>query len=149
MLSTRWRPLGDVWSEMNRLQGEMNRLFGRYGAGNGSDRTDAGYPALDLWEDEDKLYVEAELPGMELGDLEIFVNGDDQLSIKGERKPPEIAKASWHRRERGFGSFSRLMSLPHNVDAENVHAEFKNGVLTIAMPKKEESKPRRIEVKVE
>ena len=149
MLSTRWRPLGDVWSEMNRLQGEMNRLFGRYGAGNGSDRTDAGYPALDLWEDEDKLYVEAELPGMELGDMEIFVNGDDQLSIKGERKPPEIEKASWHRRERGFGSFSRLMSLPQNVDAEMVQAEFKNGVLTIAMPKKEESKPRRIEVKVQ
>ena len=149
MLSTRWRPLGDMWSEMNRLQGEMNRLFGRYGAGDGSERTAGGYPALDLWEDEENLYVEAELPGMELGDLEIFVNGDDQLSIKGERKPPEIEKASWHRRERGFGSFSRLMSLPQNVDAEKVQAEFKNGVLTISMPKKEESKPRRIEVKVD
>jgi HSP20 family protein len=134
---------------MNRLQGEMNRLFGRYGVSNGLEGTAAGYPALDLWEDEDHLYVEAELPGMELGDLEIFFNGDDQLSIKGERKRPEIEKASWHRRERGFGSFSRLMTLPQNVDAENVQAEFKNGVLTISMPKKEESKPRRIEVKVD
>jgi HSP20 family protein len=138
-----------MWSEMNRLQGEMNRLFGRYGIGDGGERTAPGYPALDLWEDEEHLYVEAELPGMELADLEIFVNGDDQLSIKGERKPPEIEKASWHRRERGFGSFSRLLTLPENVDAEKVRAEFKHGVLTICMPKKAASKPRRIEVKAE
>jgi HSP20 family protein len=137
-----------MWSEMNRLQSEMNRLFGRYGVGDGSDRTAAGFPALDLWEDEDNLYVEAELPGMELDDLEIFVNGDDQLSIKGKRKPPQIEKAAWHRQERGFGSFSRLMSLPQYVDADKVQAEFNSGVLTISLPKKEEVKPRRIEVKV-
>jgi len=83
---------------------------------------------------------------MELGDLEIFVNGDDQLSIKGERKPPEIEKSAWHRRERGFGSFSRLMSLPQNVDAGKISAELKNGVLTIHLPKTEHVKPRRIEV---
>lgn len=149
MLSTRWRPYSDMWSEMNRLQGEMNRLFGRYGIGDAGGRSATGFPALDIWEDEDNLFVEAELPGMELGDLEIFVNGDDQLSIKGERKAPELEKSSWHRRERGFGSFSRIMTLPQNVDAEKVHAELKNGVLTLCLPKKEEAKPRRIEVKVD
>ena len=149
MLRTRWQPLGMVWPEMNRLRAEMEHRLGRFVMNDPRRLAHSVYPPLNLWEDDNNLYVEAELPELELTDLEIFVNGDDQLSIKGERKPPEIEKASWHRRERGFGSFSRLMSLPQNVDAENVHAEFKNGVLTIAMPKKEESKPRRIEVKVE
>lgn len=149
MLSTRWRPYSDMWSEMDRLQGEMNRLFGRYGIGDAGGRPSAGFPALDLWEDDENLYVEAELPGMELSDLEIFVNGDDQLSLKGERKAPSLEKASWHRRERGFGNFSRIMTLPQHVDAEEVQAEFKNGVLTLTMPKKAQSKPRRIEVKVD
>jgi len=132
---------------MNRVRDEMERLFGR---GNGSQRyAYTVYPPINLWEDDDNLFVEAELPGLELSDLEITVTGDNQLSIKGERKSPEVESGTWHRQERGYGSFSRLIELPEHVDAAKVSAEFKHGVVTITLPKKEEAKPRKIEVKVD
>lgn len=108
----------------------------------------ASYPPLNLREDESNLYVEAEFPGFNLDDLEMYVTGGNQLSIKGERKQPELEQGTWHRQERGYGSFSRLMELPGPVDGDRVSAEFRHGVLTITLPKKEEAKPRRIEVKV-
>lgn len=143
---TRWHPFSDVRGEMNRLQEEMNRLFGRHLNG-AREIAAGGYPPLNLWEDENNLYVEAELPGFDLENLEICVTGKNQLNIKGERKRPELENGMWHRQERGYGSFSRLMELPGPVDSEKVGAEFQNGVLTITLPKKEEAKPRRIEVK--
>ncbi len=143
---TRWQPFGDVRGEMGRLHDEMNRLFGRYANG-AREFSPGGYPPLNLWEDDDNLYVEAELPGLCLDDLEIYVTGENQLSIKGARKRPELTGGTWHRQERGYGSFGRLMELPGAVDSDNVTAEFKNGVLTVTLPKKEEAKPRRIEVK--
>ena len=143
---TRWQPFGDVRMEMNRLHDEMNRLFGRYSNGV-REFSPSGYPPLNLWEDDDNYYVEAELPGVQVDDLEMFVTGDNQLNIKGERKRPDTDQGTWHRQERGYGMFSRLMDLPTPVHGEGVAAEFKNGVLTITLPKKEESKPRRIEVK--
>lgn len=148
MLTTRWQPLGSVWSEMHRLQNEMERVFGRWGANDPRRFAAAGYPALNLWEDADNLFVEAELPGLELSDLEIYVNGHNQLTIKGERKSPETNGGAWHRQEREYGSFSRMVKLPQDVDPDHVTAEFKHGVLTIQMPKREEVKPRRIEVKI-
>jgi HSP20 family protein len=132
---------------MSRLHEEMNRLFGRYTNG-GRDFSLSSYPPLNLWEDENNLYVEAELPGFSLDGLEMYVTGDNQLSIKGERKQPEPGKGTWHRQERGYGAFSRLLELPSAVAGDRVSAEFKSGVLTITLPKKEEAKPRRIEVKV-
>lgn len=143
---TRWQPFGDVRGEMNRLREEMNRMFGRYGNGARS-LAPASYPPLNLWEDENNLYLEAELPGFDLNELEMLVTGDTQFSIKGERKQPGLEKGAWHFQERGYGNFSRLMELPGAVDSDKVSAEFKNGVLTVTLPKKEEAKPRRIEVK--
>lgn len=140
---TRWEPRG-MWNEMNRLTSEMNRLFG----GNGYRRVGASYPALNLWEDDDHLYVEAELPGFDLEDLEITVAGENQLTLKGNRKRPDFEGGTWHRQERGFGEFHRMIELPEHVRHDDVSAEFKQGVLTITLPKKEEAKPRRIEVKV-
>jgi HSP20 family protein len=131
---------------MNRLHDEMNRLFGRYSNGV-REFSAGGYPPLNLWEDEDNLYVEAELPGFQLDDLEMYVTGDNQLSVKGQRKQPELGKGTWHRQERGYGAFSRLIELPGAVESEKVSAEFRNGVLTITLPKRAETKPRRIEVK--
>ena len=96
----------------------------------------------------DAHLVEAELPGFNLDELEMYVTGENQLSIKGERKRPDPGKGTWHRQERGYGSFSRLIELPGPVDSSSVSAEFKDGVLTITLPKREEAKPRRIEVKV-
>lgn len=148
MLTTRWQPLGSVWSEMNRVQREMERYFERNGANGPRQLAAATYPALNLWEDNDNLFVEAELPGLELDDLEIYVNGDNQLTIKGERKRPVVDGGTWHRQERGYGTFNRLIELPQEVNPDKVTAEFKSGVLTIALPKREEIKPRRIQVKV-
>lgn len=89
---TRWQPYGDARTEMQRLHEEMNRLFGRYGRHtNGAREFSHGvYPPLNLWEDAGKLYIEAELPGFKLEDLDIYVTGENQLSIKGERKPLEL-----------------------------------------------------------
>jgi HSP20 family protein len=145
MHSTRWQPFSDLWGEMSRLQEEMNRVFGRSGRGNGY--RPSAYPALDVWQDENNLYVEAELPGMDLNDLEIYVTGGNQLTIKGERKAPSAERGTWHRQERGYGQFSRLLELPQDVDEDKVEAEFRNGVLTISLPKREEAKPRKIAVK--
>jgi HSP20 family protein len=150
MLTTRWSPFNSTWREFNRLHDEVNRLFGRYGADRDAwPNLSVSYPALNVWEDTDHLYAEAELPGMEMNDLEIFVTGDNQLSIQGKRKPPVVEKAMWHRQERGFGEFSRVMTLPVAVAADQVSAEFSQGVLTIKMPKSAAAKPRRIPVKTE
>lgn len=151
MWTTRWQPFefGNVWSEMNRLQTEMDRLFGRFGLEDGGRRLAPAYPAFNLWQDADNLYVEAELPGMELSDLEMYVSGGNQLSLKGKREAPSVEKGAWHRQERGYGSFTRAITLPQEVDADKVEAELHLGVLCIKLPKNEASKPRRIEVKAE
>lgn len=143
MFSSQW----DLRGDMSRLQNELNRVFGRLG-----DVRDAfgptSYPALNVWQDDDHVYVEAELPGFELDDLVIYVTGANQLSLKGERKQPNLGtKAAWHRQERGYGSFSRVCDLPFDVDADKVAAELKQGVLLVKLPKHEEVKPRRIQVK--
>lgn len=144
MLATRWEP----FAQMNRLRHEMDRLFDQWGDTRSTQYSRSAFPPLNLWENDNSLLVEAELPGFDLSDLEIVVTGGNQLSIKGERKPPKLDGGTWHRRERGFGTFSRMIELPGDVDSENVSAEFKHGVLTIMLPKREEVKPRRIEVKV-
>lgn len=139
MLSTR-----GMWSEVNRLRNEMEHLFG----GNGFRQVNRSvYPPMNLWEDENHLYVEAELPGFDLENLEITVTGENQLSLQGVRKQPEMEGGTWHRQERGYGNFHRMIELPEHVNSDDVSAEFKHGVLTIRLPKKEEAKPRRIEVK--
>ena len=147
MFSTRWQPLNDVWSEMGRLYDEMNRLFDRYGHADPRRRPAPGYPALDLTQDENNLYVEAELPGMELSDLEILVTGNDQLSIKGTRQQPDGEAGVWHRRERMAAEFTRMITLPQPVDPDKVEASLKAGVLTIKLPKREEARPKKITVK--
>ncbi|HXG12051.1 MAG TPA: Hsp20/alpha crystallin family protein [Gemmataceae bacterium] len=150
MLLTRWQPYTDLWNELNRFQSEMNRLFESFGLGeSGWPGLTAAYPAVNIWQDGDNVYCEAELPGMVLDDLEIYVTGGNQLTIKGERKQPEDGKGIWHRQERGFGAFSRTITLPVDVDADKVEARFAHGVLTITMPKSEAARPRRITVKAE
>ncbi|MGE0755545.1 MAG: Hsp20/alpha crystallin family protein [Pirellulaceae bacterium] len=143
---TRWDSMQDTRNEMSRLYDVMMRMFDRADSG-GRLLTRPAFPPLNLWEDADHLFVEAELPGLELADLEIYVTGDNQLSIKGERRTPEKTSGTWHRQERGFGAFARVVELPAAVDSERVTAEFSQGVLTITLPKREEVKPRRIDVK--
>ncbi|TWU17337.1 Spore protein SP21 [Novipirellula galeiformis] len=144
MLRTNWQPLAEV----NRLRNEMDRLFGQYADGGGTEMGRMGtFPPLNVWEDDNHLFVEAELPGFDMDQLEIYVTGGNQLSISGERVQPEPAEGAWHRKERGFGKFRRSLELPSDVDSDSVSATFINGVLTLTMPKSEAAKPRRIEVK--
>jgi len=146
MFGIRWQPL--QVSDWSRWQNEMDRVLERFAGGLPRQFAQAAYPALNLWEDSDRLCVEAELPGFELDELEIFVNSGKQLTIKGERRQVAAEGGVWHRQERTFGAFERTIELPHDVDADRVSAEFKQGVLTITMPKREEAKPRRIAVKI-
>ena len=134
-----------AFAQMNRLRTEIDRVFGTDTATWGGP---AASPPVNVWEDEQALFVEAELPGMSMEDLEIYVQEGDELSIKGSRKEPELKDGSWRRRERGFGEFSRSFKLSSDVDVDNVSADFVNGVLTIRLPKSEAVKPRRIEINV-
>lgn len=129
--------------ELNRLQGEIEQLFGR---NNGSSMRSRAYPAVNLFEDDDYLLVESEIPGMELEQFEIFVNADNQLTIQGERKQANGQATTRHREERAFGPFSRMIALPVLVQGEATQATYTNGVLRITLPKKPEAKPRRIAV---
>jgi HSP20 family protein len=131
---------------MQQLQNEMNRLFTRWGE---TSESAAAYPAVNVWEEGDAVWVEAELPGVRREDLEMFVTGGNQLSLKGERKPFTPEKSIRHRQERGFGTFHRVILLPFPVDGDKVDAHFENGVLSIKLAKHESAKPRKITVKAE
>jgi len=115
--------------------GPLNMLGGR------------AVPALNVWEDDTHLYAEAEVPGMKFGDLEITLMGNE-LTIKGTREEQAAQKdVSYVRRERSVRSFSRVVRLPSDVDAEKVTARLEDGVLTVTIPKSEASRPRKIEIK--
>jgi HSP20 family protein len=109
----------------------------------------AAFPAVNVWEDAEAVNVDAELPGLDLKDLEIYVTGGNQLTIKGERKRVPPDKAVYHRQERGFGTFIRVLTLPFEVDSSKVDARLENGILTIKLAKHEAAKPRKIVVKAQ
>jgi HSP20 family protein len=141
-----WRP----FREVSRLRNEMDRLWDDYfGSGRRAlqPMEEAWLPAVDVSETGDKVTVKAEIPGMEAKDIEISMVGDT-LTIKGEKKVEREEKdENYHMVERSYGSFSRAMKLPAAVDADKVDATYKNGVLTVVLPKKEEVKPKAIEIK--
>jgi HSP20 family protein len=150
MTQSRWQSHSPLWNTFQDLQREMNRVFDRWGQNGGSlFGLTASYPAVNVWEDGDNVFVEAELPGLDLKDLSIYVTGGNQFTIKGERKAPTPEKGVWHRQERGFAQFSRTLTLPVHVDADKVDARFENGVLLVKLAKHESAKPRKITVKAE
>lgn len=134
-----------VWREMDRLQREMNRLFEDYYPTR--LRPAPAYPALNVWTSEEGLKITAEVPGVRPEDLDISVVGET-LTLSGTRKPDELKEnARYHRQERGYGSFTRSLQLPFPVDVNKVEAAFRNGVLSVTLPRAEEDKPRKITVK--
>ena len=134
------------------LQHEMNRLFEDFFSG-GPLRTlfhdgDTFLPLVDIRETNDKIIVDAELPGLNPQDVTIRVEGD-RLVFSGERRHEKKEQSeSYSRVERSYGRFERQLQLPRGVDPEKVDATYKDGVLTIEIAKKEEAKPKTIEVKV-
>ena len=146
-MSVRWNPLSPGWlNQMQHLQSEMNRLFDRWGD-NRYPAEAAVFPAINVWEEENAFNAEAEIPGLDMTDIEIYITGQNQLTIKGERKLPAPAKSVQHRQERGFGKFTRTLSLPSPVDDNQVEARLENGVLRMRLPKHERAKPRKITIK--
>jgi HSP20 family protein len=126
-----------------QLRSEMDRLLGSF-MGPAFDGM-RGQPAVNVWDDGDVLMAEMELPGVKAEQIDVSVERD-QLTIKVER--PEVAEEdiTYHRRERPTGSFSRVLTLPCEINSEGVEADLKNGVLTLRLPKAEAAKPRKINV---
>ena len=143
MLVSRWQPFS--WSPVQEFQEEMRLVRERFAARNRPALADS-YPPVNIWGDSDRVYAEAELPGMQLDHLEIYVTEENLLTIQGERRQRELDKGVWYGQERGFGQFSRTIVLPVIVDADKVEARFEDGVLFVTLPKSEAAKPRRISV---
>lgn len=140
----------DPFREFMELQRDLNRLFEGSLPRTSQEGTaiNAWMPAVDIYEDTDAFLLKVELP--EVNKDEVKVNLDDnRLSISGERKVEhEDKREGYHRVERSYGQFYRSFTLPPNVNAEAISAEFKDGVLRLTLPKREEAKPKQINVKV-
>jgi HSP20 family protein len=140
----------DPFREFATLQDRMNRLFGNVYLRD-EDVANRGqwFPAVDIYETSNHdLVVKAELPDMTREDIEVTVE-NNTLTFKGTKKfPADVKEEQFRRVERSYGTFSRSFTLPNTVDASKVSAEYKNGVLTVKLPFREEAKPRTISVEV-
>jgi len=136
----RWDMGFDPFSELRQMERQMNRLF-RDIHGRGTD-----YPALNYWSTENEAQLEVEMPGVSAEDFELSVQ-DDVVTIAGERKDPFADEnATAHRQERAFGTFSRTLQLPFEVEADQVSARYEHGVLRVTLPRRESTKSKRIEI---
>ena len=143
MTLMRWDP----YRSLLGFKRNMDRIFSDYDD-DAPTQTSTWSPAVDIFETKDNLVLRAELPGVDKKDVKINVE-NNILSISGERKfSDEIKRDDYHRVERTYGSFFRSFTLPTRVDNEKIEAGYRDGVLEISLPKKEESKPRQIEIKV-
>ena len=147
MAIVRWEPYRDLVT----AQRDFERLFrdafsSQHGETELSTRSWA--PPVDIYETEEAIILKAELPGVEPKDVEVRVE-DNTLYLKGERKfEKEVKEQNYHRVERSYGSFARSFSLPNSISTDKVKAEFKDGLLTLTMPKREEAKPKTIKIDV-
>jgi HSP20 family protein len=145
MAMSRWDP----FRELSSIQNELNRLFGRTFSTEGGEAREAAawLPAIDVAETQDRFVITAELPGVDPDDVDISVE-NSVLTLRGDRRfYRETKEDDFHRIERRFGNFARSITLPSTVDPERIRASFDAGVLTIEVPKKEEAKPRKIQIK--
>ncbi len=151
MTLIRWNPLSDVSTGVREMQRNISRIFDEFLADTKSgDDTNLfrWNPAIDVAEKEDRYIIEAEVPGMARDDLKITVSGD-MLTLSGEKKQEkEEKKKNYHRSERLYGSFSRSFALPGGISSGRVDASYKEGVLTIVIPKSEESRKKETEIKI-
>jgi HSP20 family protein len=148
MAIVRWDP----FRELNAVQERVNRLLGDVYRAADDDvmRRGAWAPPVDIYDaGNQELVIKAELPDMKKDDIEITVE-NNTLTLRGEKKmDSEMKEEHCHRIERTYGSFSRTFSLPTTVDTSKVSADYKNGVLTIKLPVREEAKPKQIQVHVQ
>jgi HSP20 family protein len=142
----RYRP----FSEFRTLQNEMNRLFSDFRtdiAGQEDVTFGSWNPKVDIFETKDGLVLEAELPGLKQEDFDLTIE-DNVITLKGERRFEKKADSdNYHRVERAYGSFTRSFTLPQSISSDGAEAHFVNGILTVSLPKREETKAKKIEIK--
>jgi HSP20 family protein len=144
MAITRWDPFREVVA----LQNRVNSLFRDLNEGDDPVAAASFVPAVDIYEDAQKVMLKLEVPGIDQKDLDVRVE-NHTLTVKGERKfEAEEKEQNFHRIERRYGSFYRAFTLPNTVDTENVSASYNAGVLKLELKKKASAQPKQIEIKV-
>jgi HSP20 family protein len=146
MAVVRWTPMGHLQS----FQDEMNRMFNQFFRGSNAEEGSWGHstwtPPVDIYETDNALVFQAELPGVAKDEVNIEVH-NNTLILRGERKhDATVQEDNYHRVERTYGGFQRVFTLPTAVDADKVQASMKDGVLELHLPKHEAAKPKRIAV---
>ena len=149
MAILRWQPFCDLMATERGFDRLFRDAFSSVlPVREGELPTRAWAPAVDICENENNIVLKAELPGVDPKDVEVRVE-DNTLYLKGERKfEKDTKEENYHRIERSYGSFARSFSLPNSIDAEKVVAEYKDGLLTLTLPKREETKPKTIKINV-
>jgi len=149
MAIVRFEPFRDLVT----IQDRMNRLFSEAFRGTRAGDEDWGLggswaPAVDILEQDGNIVLKAELPGVDPKDVEVRVE-NNTLTLRGERRlDNETQRENYHRVERSYGTFTRSFSLPNVVDTEKIKAEYRDGVLNVTLPTKEEAKPKQISINV-
>ena len=149
MAVVRWEPFRDLVS----LQERMNQMFNDSYRGRGTSEDDwslggSWAPAVDIYEHEGNIVLTAELPGVDPKEVDIRVE-NNILTLRGERKwNDDVQRESYHRVERAYGTFTRSFTLPNVVDTEKIKADYKEGMLKLVLPKREEAKPKQISINV-
>ncbi len=140
---TRWDPWKDLRDEIDRV---FDSFFGRYPVS--SEHEGYYVPAIDVEETENEYIVKAELPGLKKDDIKISLR-EDSITISGERKKEKEEKGkTYHRVEMAYGKFVRTIQLPEEIQPDKAKAEYKNGILTVTLPKSEKAKPKEIEIEI-
>ena len=142
----RWSPLKEMAAMQHRLNRAFNEPFFRSSGEDGEFNMGSWYPAVDMFDDDDKIVIKAELPGMDKKDISVDIE-NRVLTLSGERNyDNEVKEENYYRRERACGKFKRAFNLPADVDSDQIKADFRDGVLKVEIPKPEEQKPKQITV---
>jgi len=150
---TIWRPFEEIspFRDFERMRRDMDRLWDSFferGTLRGEDGSQ-WLPSLDVAETKNEIVVKAEVPGLEPKDIDISLS-DGVLTIKGEKKQErEEKEENYHLVERSYGSFTRSIRLPKEVQSDKINASYKNGVLKVVLPKSEEAKKKEVKIKVQ
>ena len=151
MAIVRWEPFRDLvglQERMNRIFDETFRRAGRTGTDDDWSLGGSWAPAVDIYEQEGNSVLKAELPGVDPKDVDVRVE-NNVLTLRGERKfDNEVKRESYHRIERAYGTFTRSFTLPNMIDTDKIKAEYKESVLRMCLPQKEEARPKQISISV-
>jgi HSP20 family protein len=147
MAIVRWEPFRDLLTTQDRFNRLFNQTFSQV-FGEEDAKLGTWAPAVDIYETDQNLVMKADLPGVDPKDVEVRVE-NNTLYLRGQRKfENEVKEENYHRIERSYGAFTRTFSLPGTINADKVAAEYKDGMLTLTMPKREEAKPKTIKIQV-